>query len=147
MISIEKYVAAFRFWTTTPACTLEDEARIDNGIAALWDAFAPGAVADPRDFCLVMAKHTGRVLGIMKSCLLYRLIYLNEEPRTVPCPVHKGKWSGIQWGWPGEEAMDRDGTYHPVPVTDEAREWYDAGCRCFMGCGCTTGWQPNEVKA
>ena len=32
---------------------------------------------------------------IMKSNLLHRLIYQGEKLRTVPCPEHKGKWSGL----------------------------------------------------
>lgn len=33
-------------------------------------------------------------LDITKSNLLYRLLYLDEELRTEPCPTHKGSWSG-----------------------------------------------------
>lgn len=78
--------------------------------------------------------------AIAKSCLLHRTIYGGEALRTVPCPVHKGRWSGISLGWPG--AVSTTG----VPIKEEKllREQYDAGCRCFLGsCGCTTGWQPN----
>jgi len=35
-------------------------------------------------------------LQIMKSNLLSRTIYGGEKPRTTPCPVHKGHWSGCK---------------------------------------------------
>lgn len=34
-------------------------------------------------------------LAIAKSSLLWRLLCGEETLRTVPCPVHKGVWSGI----------------------------------------------------
>lgn len=80
-------------------------------------------------------------LAISKSCLLSRTLYGNEKPSQTPCPVHKGKWSGLHIGWPN--ATWNDGT--PVSESAQCRAWYDAGCRCFQhGCGCTTGWQPDE---
>lgn len=36
-------------------------------------------------------------LSIRKSNLLARLLYSGEKLRTVMCPEHKGKWSGIEW--------------------------------------------------
>jgi hypothetical protein len=36
-------------------------------------------------------------LQIRKSNLLARLLYEKETLRKQPCPVHKGKWSGIEW--------------------------------------------------
>ena len=33
-------------------------------------------------------------LDIVKSNLLYRLLYLGEKLRTEMCPIHKGHWSG-----------------------------------------------------
>jgi hypothetical protein len=33
-------------------------------------------------------------IQIMKSNLLYRMLYDGEKPRETPCPVHKGRWSG-----------------------------------------------------
>lgn len=35
-------------------------------------------------------------IQIMKSNLLSRTIYGGEKPRTTPCPVHKGHWSGCK---------------------------------------------------
>lgn len=78
-------------------------------------------------------------LLISKSCLLDRLIHGGEAPSSMPCPVHKGHWSGIHLGWPGQRWSN--GT--PVEESAQCREWFDAGCRCFQHyCGCTTGWQP-----
>lgn len=48
-----------------------------------------------------------------KSNLLYRILYLGEDPRTEKCPVHKGVWSGC--------------------VTE------DPGCGCLSGAN-VTGW-------
>ena len=40
-------------------------------------------------------------LQISKSCLLDRLFFQEEGLRTIPCPVHKGRWSGCNWDSPG----------------------------------------------
>lgn len=85
-------------------------------------------------------------LQISKSCLLKRQIYLGEGISKTPCPVHKGYWSGIHCGWPGQEWVDmRTQARTPMAEDPMLREWYDQGCRCYMHkCGCTTGWQPDE---
>jgi hypothetical protein len=81
-------------------------------------------------------------LAISKSCLLSRTLYGGENPSKTPCPVHKGKWSGIHIGWP--ETHWADGS--PVKESTVCRQWYDAGCRCFQhGCGCTTGWNVDKA--
>jgi hypothetical protein len=36
-------------------------------------------------------------LQIQKSNLLARLLYGGEKLRAIPCPKHKGTWSGIEW--------------------------------------------------
>lgn len=42
------------------------------------------------------AKHLHHILtDVLKSSLLYRLIYVGEPLRTAPCPEHKGVWSGL----------------------------------------------------
>lgn len=41
-------------------------------------------------------------IPILKSNLLYRLIYLGEELRTEKCPEHRGRWSGYYWERPCE---------------------------------------------
>lgn len=35
-------------------------------------------------------------IQIMKSNLLYRMLYDGEKPRETPCPIHKGRWSGCK---------------------------------------------------
>jgi len=56
--------------------------------------------------------------AIRKSCLLERLLYGGEKLRSRPCPVHKGRWSGI--------------TSPPCK-------------HCGVGptCQCNTGWLPE----
>lgn len=84
-------------------------------------------------------------LQITKSCLLDRMIYGKEQPSQTPCPVHKGKWSGIHFIWPGSVWHNIDGTTRPATPDKMVQEWYDQGCRCaYHKCGCTTGWQPDE---
>lgn len=91
-------------------------------------------------------------LQIAKSCLLDRMLYRGERPSETPCPVHKGRWSGmwsggrpdehgklmVTWVMVGKPGMPEE--HHPA--TPEQQAVYDAGCRCFLhGCGCITGWQ------
>ena len=54
-------------------------------------------------------------MQISKSCLLDRLFLQEEGLRTVPCPEHKGYWSGCNW-----DAL---------------------GCACRNGAN-VTGWLP-----
>ena len=44
---------------------------------------------------------SGIGIDVMKSDLLGRLIYGQEILRTRPCPVHKGRWSGLAGEWNG----------------------------------------------
>lgn len=37
------------------------------------------------------------IIDIQKSNLLYRILFLEEEPRKNKCPIHNGHWSGIEW--------------------------------------------------
>jgi hypothetical protein len=108
---------------------------------------APGPIADNAlDICNAIAQWAevagvttaaGRgAVTVAKSDLLNRLIYGGEAgPSRTPCPVHKGVWSGLDSGWPGE----------PDPKA-ELQEWWDAGCRCatHRGSGMTTGWNPDR---
>jgi hypothetical protein len=55
-------------------------------------------------------------IQISKSCLLGRLFFQEEGLRTVPCPEHKGRWSGCVWD--------------------------DLPCGCQNGAN-VTGWLPN----
>lgn len=90
-----------------------------------------------RDWLDIVMKHgefskdqrdgfAGTAFAISKSCLLHRTVYLGEGISQTPCPVHKGRWSGIDFMGRNAEAIER-------------------GCRCYKHkCGCTTGWQPDE---
>jgi len=60
-------------------------------------------------------------LAVSKSAFLLRMLYYGEEPRTVPCPVHKGHWSGI------------NGSDDPAKI-----------CECTARDGTITGWLPND---
>lgn len=133
-VSLAEYVAAFAAWQSV-ATKLTDEMRslltegmkalaavfrdhdqprdIDAYCAAL-DAFLHGRSVSDRASC------SGLRLRITKSCLLKRLLYIGEPLRTVPCPVHKGRWQGC--------------FMEPCPH----------GCDT---CGCTTGWLPPAPKA
>ena len=85
-------------------------------------------------------------LAVVKSDLLNRLIYGGEAgPSRTPCPVHKGKWSGCHFGWPGSVWRNATGE-SPMDEDPRLREWWDAGCRCAThhGSGCTTGWNPDR---
>jgi hypothetical protein len=83
---------------------------------------------------------------ISKSCLLSRTIYLGLNPSKTPCPVHEGRWAGVHGGWPGQFWLNpKTQERTPAVVHEQQQKWYDEGCRCYMhGCGCTTGWQPDE---
>jgi hypothetical protein len=82
-------------------------------------------------------------LAITKSCLLDRMIHCGERPSQTPCPIHKGRWSGVH---------PPDAPYRPLDAFSAeihgvaaGTTLYDAGCRCFLhGCGCTTGWNVDE---
>jgi len=95
-------------------------------------------------------EHFARAYGtiesaISKSCLLDRMLNCGENPSQTLCPVHEGRWSGCHWGWPGSVVVNTKGEERPGDVSEQCQEWYDAGCRCYQhGCGCTTGWQPDE---
>jgi hypothetical protein len=68
-------------------------------------------------------------LAIVKSNLLYRLLYAGETVRNTPCPIHKGKWSGCfadprcecssygnVTGWLAQKGQQRD-LDHPPEVS------------------------------
>lgn len=115
----------------------------------------------PRDWCELLESWAdaanisspncgnGR-LAVRKSCLLSRIVYGGEKgPSYTPCPVHKGKWSGIQWGWPRSIAYSMENGQRvekPMDVEPLLQKWWDEGCRCatHKGANDTTGWQPDE---
>ena len=45
-------------------------------------------------------------IQISKSCLLWRLFFTEEGVRQIPCPEHKGRWSGCTWNSPGCECRN-----------------------------------------
>ena len=121
-----------------------------------------GAKNDPSEFCnkfdlwaQLMAGHGDGIsatfdqawpivrASIAKSCLLDRMVYGGEMPSKTPCPVHQGRWSGIQLGHPGRFWSDGS----PVKEEEHLRKAYDDGCRCWQhkSCSCTTGWQPDAA--
>ena len=64
-------------------------------------------------------------LFIAKSDYLRRRIYAKEPTRTEKCPLHQGRWSGIQW--PGR---------------------VQEGCTCQDPDGNVSGWiHPDRVKS
>lgn len=113
--------------------------------------------SEPLDVCNALAQwaeaaavdspFTGKgALAIRKSDLLGRLLYGREMgPSQTPCPVHKGKWSGCHFGWPGSVWRNAAGET-PAAVEPALQRWWDRGCRCatHRGSSCTTGWNPDE---
>jgi hypothetical protein len=61
------------------------------------------------------------LLAVHKSNLLARLLYSGEKLRTKMCPIHKGKWSGVEW--PGEACP------HKCQLTGWIQEEEDQGKR------------------
>jgi hypothetical protein len=68
-------------------------------------------------------------LAIVKSNLLYRLLYAGEELRTEPCPKHKGHWSGC--------SLD--------VLTSEGIVLAPSVCACQHEEN-ITGWLPKDVN-
>ncbi len=84
-----------------------------------------------------------------KSDLLLRMIYAGEMPSQTKCPVHKGVWSGIHFGWQKTFAAayaEKDEVAR-IDSSEMLQKWVDDGCRCFQhkGSHATTGWQPDEA--
>ncbi len=120
-MKVEDYCNALDEWAK-----LFGQAEINSG------------VVEPSEF---MRAWRSVRFAIDKSCLLSRTMYCGEKPSQTPCPVHKGRWSGINFGWPGAKYSDG----RPAEESKLCREYYDKGCRCYQHkCGCTTGWQPDE---
>lgn len=68
------------------------------------------------------------ILAITKSSLLRRTLYGGEKPRTKPCPLHKGVWSGCY-------------PYRP-DMTDWGRP---EPCECWDGFE-ASGWIPEKEE-
>lgn len=145
-LTVTEYTMAFETWQRVNTNTREASRiagcsdLIAGGIAAVRAAFPDGELRAPDAYCAVFESFLGerdatpedaeRVrslrLAIRKSCLLDRLIYIGEPLRTVPCPRHHGRWSGLSW--PGETCTHGPGCRCPH------------GCACVAPCGCATGW-------
>ena len=127
------------------------------GVGPTVPSKAPTEPLEPLDICNVLVQwakaadvespRAGKgYLAVGKSDLLGRLIYGRERgPSQTPCPVHKGKWSGCHFGWPGSTWQNAKGSV-PADIDPMLQEWWDAGCRCatHRGSSCTTGWNPDE---
>jgi len=66
VMPVESYCAAFRQWRDAIKAAAERESDEGRKVS----------------------------LAILKSNLLFRLLYLGEPLRKEPCPIHKGYWSG-----------------------------------------------------
>lgn len=154
VLTASEYVAAFATWRDLsrgklPRARVGDDrdaagARFDDlvagGCAAVLAAFPDDVAREPDAYCAPFATYLGERpeddvqgvrdldLAIRKSCLLDRLIYVGEAPRTRPCPKHEGRWSGLPW--PGSKCTHGD----------DCR--CANGCECIAPCGCATGWLP-----
>lgn len=129
------YVKAFETWATVAPLSDEERVLLRSALAviptflrgdeerpievycAAFDAYLSGR-ADRKD--PVGAHCDALRLRITKSCLLDRLLYAGEPLSTTPCPLHKGKWSGL----------------HPKLCPHG----------CDAACGCTSGWIPSPER-
>ena len=114
----ESYNDAYPFHSYGPLVRLSDVCNILRTWAKAYCVAQPGEneyKAAVRQQFQEAWQHID--LQIRKSCLLDRLFFQNEGLRTVPCPEHKGSWSGCSWGSPP--------------------------CACQNGAN-VTGWLPNE---
>jgi hypothetical protein len=133
LLTIAQYTAAFETWAGVSKLTDGQRAVLVDSLAHLRAAFADDTPRAADVYCAAFESYLSERdedpnhdasrlrLLITKSCLLDRLIHCGEALRTVPCPEHKGRWSGIH--------LD------PCPHG------------CSIGCGCTTGWLPSVETA
>lgn len=128
-LTIAEYVEAFETWASVAKLTDGQRAVLDYSLVHLRATFTDDTLRDTKDYCAAFESHLSERdedpsgdarrlrLLITKSCLLDRLIHCGEALRAVPCPEHKGRWSGL----------------HSKPCPHG----------CSIGCGCTTGWLPS----
>lgn len=119
-ITRAEYLAAFEAWFTAAGCR--------NGISDLRPLFdaavAAGGLPDAApvsDFCAILDARIpfpATRFTVGKSSMLDRLLYGREKLRTVKCPKHDGRWTGI-----------------PMPP-----DWPNSN-HCKHGCQ-LTGWLP-----
>lgn len=105
---VSHYCEAFTAWSRAIGAKVR---RIENGEESDSEAGYYKAISDAL-FTLT--------IPIYKSNLLARLIYGGEKLRTKPCPEHKGRWSGCEYG--------------PIP------------CGCGAGMN-VTGWLAESPEA
>lgn len=133
-VTLADYTAAFETWATVAPLGAEERVLLASALAVLptflrgddvrpvavycaaFDAYLSGRAdrSDPAGaYCGTLRTR------ISKSCLLDRLLYVGEPLSATPCPLHKGKWSGLHT------------THCPHG--------------CDMACGCTSGWIPTPA--
>ena len=132
-LTIAAYTAAFETWASVAKLTDGQRAVLADSLAHLRATFTDDTARDADVYCAAFESHLSERdedpngdasrlwLLITKSCLLGRLIHCGEMLRAIPCPEHKGRWSGIH--------------FDPCPHG------------CSLGCGCTTGWLPSVETA
>lgn len=132
-LTITAYVAAFETWASVAKLTNGQRVVLGDSLAHLRATFTDDTPRAADVYCAAFDTHLSERdedpdgdasrlrLLISKSCLLDRLLHHGEALRAVPCPEHRGRWSGIHWD--------------PCPHG------------CSIGCGCTTGWLPSVETA
>jgi hypothetical protein len=71
----------------------DEKARLDAALAGRSLTREPD-----KNFVAIAEIAPALRLAITKSNYLARRIYVGEEHRTEPCPIHKGRWSGYAHG-------------------------------------------------
>lgn len=132
-LTMTAYVAAFETWASVARLTDGQRAVLADSLAHIRETFTDDTPRAADVYCAAFESHLSERdedpngdarrlrLSITKSCLLDRLVHHGETLRAVPCPEHKGRWSGIH--------------FDPCPHG------------CSLGCGCTTGWLPSVETA
>jgi hypothetical protein len=82
-----------------------------------WDQYA--------QFRTIAAVAPDLKLAIRKSNYLWRRIYKGEPHRTVPCPVHKGRWSGCSFSGEGCDCMSDVNVTGWLPETHDEHQATD----------------------
>ena len=109
-VTLATYAAAFETWATVAPLAAEERELLSAALGVL-PAFLRGDDLRPIDaYCAAFDAYlsgradrddpVGAYCGtlrtrIRKSCLLDRLLYAGEPLSATPCPLHKGRWSGL----------------------------------------------------
>ncbi len=142
LIITSRYISTFETWSSLYSKKREIDAGpreevLSASLAHLRKTFPDDTPRAIRDHCEVFENFLNSIeadphplrnsywlkrfrYDILKSCFLWRVLYLGETQRTVPCPLHKGRWSG----------------------------WSTNRCPhgCDKTCGCLTGWLPVSAS-